>query len=106
MATGEIHVEVLHQPHHTGGAGARPVGGHGYEVDLHGQVGGPGEIGKEHVGTSQHADQQRSLAGIVGAELAAQLGDAFAELGFGEHDRTDVGVGLQVGLHGGIGHES
>ena len=40
-----------------------------------GQVDGPGQVGHEHDGALEHADEQRRPAGVVGGDRGAELGD-------------------------------
>ncbi len=64
------------------------------------------QIREEHVGTAQHAHEQRSLTRVVLAQLTSQLRDAFGQLIGAQKDRTDVrivfegGYRLSVGGHG------
>ena len=79
MPPGEVDVEVLDDADDAGGAGRGAVGRDGHEVDLDRQANGPGQVGHEHEGPLQHADEQRGR-GVVGGDLVTQLGDPRLDL--------------------------
>src|SRR5579862_3860990 len=92
VPVGEIDVEVLHDPHDAAGARRGAVRRHRHEVELHREVDRPGEIGHEHAGALENADQQGRMPGVVGREVLAQLADALLEVVLVDDDPADVGI--------------
>ena len=92
VATAEVEVEVLDDPHDAARARRRAVRRHRHEVELDREVDRPREVAHEHERALEHADEQRRAPGVVGRDLLAELGDAAAQLVLADHDRTDVGV--------------
>ena len=79
-----------------GGAGGVAVGRHRHEVDLERQRDGAGQVGHEHGGALEDADQQRSPARVVRGDLGAELRDPGLQRGGVDHHLAQVRAVEQV----------
>ena len=75
-----------------GGVGLRAVAGDRHEVDLAGDVEVAHQVGEEEHGALEHADHDQLAAGVVAADLRAQLGDAPLQVLSGDEGLADRGV--------------
>jgi len=90
VAVAQVEVEVLHDAYDPAGLGRAAVGRDGHEVELHGEIDRPGEVGHEQKRAFQHPDQERRLAVVVGGDLGAELNDARPQCRLG-HDHLAEG---------------
>ena len=86
----QLGVEVLDDADDAAGLGGRPVARHRHEVDLDGQVDGPGQVGEERERALEDAHEQRRPVGVVGGDLGAELGDPRLELLAGDDDLAEA----------------
>jgi hypothetical protein len=86
----EVGVQVLEQPDHPGALGGGAVAGHGHEVHLvrHGEP--AAEVGHEHHGPFEHADEQHLVTRVVPGDAVGQLGHLLLDAPLVEQHRLDV----------------
>src|SRR2546428_11877063 len=84
MAVLDLHREIGHDANLAGRAVAAGIGGEADEVG--GDVAGDRahEVGHEEEGALEHADEHRSLPGVIARDLLPQLADARPQLGLAD----------------------
>src|SRR5258705_4569108 len=75
VAPEDLLLEILEEHGRSIRFGGEPVGRDAHEIDLVGDRNGLHQIGDEHDTSVQHADQERSLVGVVPGDLLAHLPD-------------------------------
>ena len=85
----DLEVEVLEDAHHAGRIGGRAVARHGHEVEGHGTLDAPRQVGHEEHGALEHADEQELLALVVARDLGGDLVDAAGQLLAADEDFGD-----------------
>ena len=92
----DVDVQVLEDPHDARGVGRRAIAGDGHEIDLAEKRQLAHQIGHEEDGAFEHADQEKFAPLVLGRYLAAQLGDALAQLLLRDEDFTHTGVEMSI----------
>ena len=99
VLAGDVGVEVLEDPHHAGGLGARAVGRDRHPVHRRRCRAARAQVGHDHDRALEDADEQQVLARVVRVDLGGQLVQPGVDLLLGERtfSRSAAHVG---GVHG------
>src|SRR5262249_14842993 len=80
VAIAQVDLEVLLDPDDPAGAGGRSIRRDGHEVELDGEVDGPGQVAHEHEGALEDPDEEGGMVRVVGGDLLAELRHPLLEL--------------------------
>ena len=89
MATRDLEVEVLQDPHDPGRPGGRAVAGDRHEVELERQGDLAGEVAHQDEGALQHADEEQVPVPVVVGDALGELPDLVLDHLLGEQDLRD-----------------
>jgi hypothetical protein len=99
MPPGDVDIDVLEDPHHSGGSRPGTVRRDGHPFDARWHTQGPGEVGHHHHCTLEDAHQQQIETGVIGVYLTRDLLQPHLYFLRGEQHLNEVAIFDIVWFH-------